>query len=120
MVRIIVFIVSLVFLAGGGKPAPARELTDPMRPAAYRAPATAEQQKAETHAELRLTAILKGSQRRVAVINGEVLQVGQQIHGYRVTGIDARQVRLKKEGRQLVLSVEEQVMKRSSAAEQSP
>ena len=122
MVRIIAFTVSLVVLAGGVKPAPARELMDPMRPAPYRAPSTvtAEQQQAEIHAELRLTAILKGEQRQVAVINGEILQVGQQIHGYRVTDIDARQVHLQKEGQQLVLSVEAQGMKRSSAAEQSP
>ncbi len=122
MVRIIVFTVTLVVFAGGVKPVPAQELIDPMRPAPYRAPTpvTAEQQQAEMHSELQLTAILKGSQRRVAVINGEVLQVGQQIQGYRLIDIDARQVRLQKDGQHLVLSVEAQVMKRSSAAEQSP
>nr|WP_320114839.1 hypothetical protein [uncultured Desulfuromonas sp.] len=65
---------------------------DPMRPQGDGALSL--QSAPET--PLTLTSILMAEQRRVAIVNGRVVTVGDEINGYRVVSITARQVELQK------------------------
>lgn len=60
-----------------------------------------------------LHSILHGSQRQLAVIDGRVLRVGDQVHDMTITAIDARQVELYSPGNgRLVLSLGKRTMEK--------
>jgi hypothetical protein len=56
--------------------------------------------------ELRLSTVLAGGQHQAAVINGEIVRLGQSIAGYRLESIRERTVRLSNGERSIVLELE--------------
>ena len=100
--RAAVFLAAGVFVGGQICSAAAAVLPDPTRPpgrldgAAVAAPADDNWQ---------LGSILIAAQRRVAVINGRPLTVGEQISGARVVAIEPGRVRLRRGAREIVLEL---------------
>lgn len=86
MFRLICGSGSLMLLSYGN----AEELRDPTRPPAFRAVA-----EGEIDTTPQLQSILIGSDRRAAIISGQVLQVGSQIGDARVVRIEADRVVLR-------------------------
>jgi len=56
--------------------------------------------------DLRLSTVLAGGQHQAAVINGEIVRLGQSIAGYRLESIRERTVRLSNGERSIVLELE--------------
>lgn len=83
----------------------AQRLIDPLRPQYLEvAEQTQDQRPLEQRREdFNLTAVLTASDRSVVIINGQILQLGQQINGYQLTNISAEQVILKNDKDQLIL-----------------
>lgn len=71
---------------------------DPMQPQGGNQPVSASVVTIEN--KLKLSTILVSPQRRVAVVNGQPLQVGGQIAGYRVDAINENDVVLSGGGKQ--------------------
>lgn len=82
--------------------ADATELADPMRPALGLAAPVAEQPVEKING-WRLSSTLVASGRRVAVVNGRVVGVGDRIDGARVVAIQAREVLLTNDGSRITL-----------------
>lgn len=91
-------------------------LDDPMRPPHYTAAAKAAQpaRKAESWT---LNSILITAQRRVAVINGQRVEVGAYVGSARVVAIEATQVRMQSGRRSLTLNLVPVNVKQFSRAE---
>lgn len=80
-------------------------LRDPLRPLAG-APSVAVEAEAVTQKqplELQLEAVLLSAERAVAIINGQSLQLGDRIEGFRVSKIEASRVELQKKKNKIVL-----------------
>ncbi len=90
----------LLLLAKGAIAAPPA-LLDPMRPIEY-SPVVAVKEKLHLQ-ELELTGVLISRAREVAIINGDSLQRGDTIAGYRLEKIEADKVLLKNRQGKLVL-----------------
>ena len=71
---------------------PARAQSDPTRPPDYRRAPTTE---ADTDGELRLESIVVSPDRRIAVINGRSLRIGDRIAGAQLTDIAAHTVHVR-------------------------
>lgn len=95
----------------------AASLPDPTRPPGLsgRTPGAAEAVKDDWQ----LGSILIASQRRVAVINGRPLTVGEQINGARLVAIEPGRVHLRRGSRTIVLDLLSARPKRSVVAEQN-
>ena len=80
-------------------------LGDPLRPLAGAAPSAAEPTVAaqKRPLELRLEAVLLSTERAVAIINGQSLQLGDRIDGFRLSKIAADRVELQKKQKKIVL-----------------
>lgn len=89
----------LVVAAGAAARAADAPLKDPMQP--YQ-PVPSDAQGA-VEQPFRLTGVLVSDTRRVAVINGKRLGVGERIDGAEVTRIDPKRVELRRGGEPLVL-----------------
>lgn len=95
----------MLLLAGWGGSAGAEALNDPTRPPT-RAPAPRSASAVVVARErLALSSILISPDRRVAVINGRVLQIGERIDDAQVVAIDLHQVRLKRHDQTLTLTL---------------
>ena len=88
-----------LWAAGQGK------ISDPLRPLNYagRQEPSRVQKAAEQEPQWRLGAVLISADRAVAVINGESLQVGESISGFKVIKIDPASVQLQKKQKKLTL-----------------
>lgn len=84
-------------------------LSDPTRPEV--ALPVADPEKPATHT-LALHAILHGEGRRLAVVNGQRVDVGDVVDGARVLAIEADHVRLRRDGETLVIELVSPVFKR--------
>ena len=73
---------------------PAQAKEDPMRPPVWTEGPAATESTAPASKELELNLILRAADRRVAVINGQRLAVGDRIQGLRVAMILEDRVRL--------------------------
>ena len=71
-------------------------LTDPTRPSSYASVATVQ-------SALKLESILYANKRRVAVINGRALSVGDQLGDVKITAIGKQRVTLSRDGKSQVL-----------------
>lgn len=89
-----------VFSTGLLLPAQAQDPMRPEWPRVIEAPAQGEQPVA---AALKLQLVRERGRQKLAVINGQSLNVGEQIQGYRVQQIKADSVVLQRDGEQLVL-----------------
>ncbi len=106
MVKRIIFLSFFLLASTSLCAADENPLRDPLRPRGFqgttsaKAPAT---QPAVKTAEWRLGAVLLSAERSVAVINGQSLQVGDLLEGYKLVSIEADQVLLQKKRKKLVL-----------------
>lgn len=111
MVRIFMSLLTVLLLFGAGEclAAESEQLVDPMRPLRYQAPAPATsiektiQKQVDTTA-WQLTAVLVSAERSVAVINGKLLQKGENLKGYRLVKILPDKVLLKNKDEKIILS----------------
>jgi MSHA biogenesis protein MshK len=71
-------------------------LVDPTQPSSYRAPAA-------SVSHFKLSSILVSGQRKVAVINGRALSVGESVGEARVVKIEKQQVLLNSSGKMIKL-----------------
>lgn len=83
--------VALALVALAGTARGGTDLPDPTRPEVAPAAAAEPEGRASRFA---LRAVLIGSQRRVAVINGSAVDVGDSVDGARVLAIEAGRVRI--------------------------
>lgn len=88
----------------------AADLIDPMRPQNHKVGVTdGRDDEAALAAEAKRTAdwcyaaVLLSAKRKVAVINGHALKVGEVLEGYRLVSIKTDQVVLRGKGRELIL-----------------
>ena len=96
-------------------PATAAEpLADPMRPPTAH-PEARVPDAGERIERLELTSTVVGPDRRIAVIDGRRLRVGDRIAGARVTAIEPASVRLVADGRGYTLRLLRQRIKRPAA-----
>ncbi len=84
------------------QPAP---LEDPMRPSGLPASADTGTLGKASAAELRLQAIKREGRHHLAVINGQVVRVGDEVDGVRITAISAGSVVINVEGESSVLKL---------------
>ena len=84
------------------QPAP---LEDPMRPSGLPAPAEAGTPGKAPPAELRLQAIKREGRHHLAVINGQIVRVGDEVDGIKITAISAGSVMINVEGKSSVLKL---------------
>lgn len=80
-------------------------LRDPLRPLGYKVPPAASSidPVVKKQSDFRLGAVLIANDRAVAVINGQSLQVGETLDGFKLVSIEADKVLLKKEKEEIVL-----------------
>ncbi len=113
----------LLCVAGNCYAEASEQFVDPMRPIGYQAPVvkktTVEKQLRVNTNNWKLTAVLTSAGRSVAVINGESLQVGGSLDGYRLVQIDFDKVILKNKQRTLVLRRAGTGLKKRSTARDS-
>jgi MSHA biogenesis protein MshK len=97
--RLIASLCALAALLAGSsasQAALAQALGDPMRPPATPGPASAEGSKEPATAAARLQSVLISPGRRVAVIDGRVLQLGERIGDAKLVAISESQVVLQR------------------------
>ena len=87
-----------VFLALGSATTEA-ELPDPTRPYVYQSPRVAAAPR------LQLNAIIVSDERKLAIIDGKRLRVGDDIGGATLVSISKNEVELERGGQKLVLSM---------------
>lgn len=87
-------------------------LNDPTRPPSRSSSSKSPEKAALPTVRLELTSILVASERRVAVINGRPLQVGERIGEYRVVDIQFDVVLVKNDHRLLPLTLKSGVVKK--------
>lgn len=103
MVNTLPLLCLLVLLCGPVSAAETGRLQDPLRPVRYQAPVV--EKKAEVERQnWSLSAVLLSADRAVAVINGQSLQLGDLLDGYRLVKIEPGKVLLRKNRKQIVLS----------------
>lgn len=93
-------LLSLTALAQSG------QLVDPMRPRHYEDPQSAPPPSVEQPSPAptwKLTTVLLAADRRVAVINGKSLQVGDSLDGYQLVEILSDRVQLRKNQSRVLL-----------------
>lgn len=93
-------------------------LEDPTRPP-VQAPAAAQSPAASDGPRWLLTTTLVSPERRTAVINNQVVTVGDRIGGARVVDIQADSVRLRAGGREVTLMIVSTNVKQASKAQAS-
>jgi hypothetical protein len=85
----------------------AADLVDPMRPQHYQPPpeiqAEPDKQLIDTDS-WRLTGVLLGAERRVAIINGQSLQLGAVLEGFRLVEVKADRAVLRNQEQRVVLT----------------
>ncbi len=104
---------ALVCLCSGG-PALAGQLKDPTRPPAFREAPRARAAVKKRAPSFALRAVLVSPGRRVAVINGQTLRVGQKVDGFEVVEIEPSHVGLRKGRKVLNLELAKSSVKKSS------
>lgn len=80
-------------------------VVDPMRP--YRAPSEPAERRAAPDRYV-LTVVLVSAERRVAVVNGRVVQEGDEVDGAKVAHIDLDRVELERGQRRFAVALERQ------------
>ena len=85
---------------------------DPTRPLVY-----TPQSQIATSGAIRLESILVSQKRRLAVINGAVVGVGEKVKGFQVKSIDDQQVKVERNGRVTVLRLPRTQVKKEAAAQ---
>lgn len=104
MVNKILFLGFVLLVGTSLHAADTSPIRDPLRPLGYQGTAspTVTQRAAKT-VEWRLAAVLISPERTVAVINGQSLQIGDQLNGYELVEIESDKVLLQKNQKKLVL-----------------
>lgn len=98
------FVAQLCFcLLNMGAIASAESLVDPTQP--YNARSTSRTERPRAAATLQLEAILHGSQRRLAIINGQLVHEGDRIANNLIEAITPTSVRYSRQGQQHTLSL---------------
>lgn len=92
----------LALLCGPVSAAETGRLQDPLRPVRYQAPAVEKKAEVERRS-WSLSAVLLSADRAVAVINGQSLQLGDLLDGYRLIKIEPGKVLLRNNRKQVVL-----------------
>lgn len=87
-------------------------LNDPTRPPARRSSTQSLGRVTVPTARLELTSILIAPERRVAVINGRSVQIGERIGDYKVVDIQVDVVLVKNDNRLLPLTLKNEVVKK--------
>ena len=87
------------------------ELADPMRPSGLPAASTADATPEKAAALPRLQAIMREGRRHSAVVNGQVVHVGDDVGGATVTAITANSITVNVEGKPTVLRLVDQDVK---------
>lgn len=98
--RLVVLLAALGFAAVARLPA--QTLDDPTRP--YRSPASSGP-ASEARRILELNGVLVSSNRRIAVINGDLYREGDTVNGALVVRIDPRSVHLKRGDQTVVVEM---------------
>lgn len=88
-------------------------LNDPTRPPARRSSTQSLGSVTAPSARLELTSILVAPERRVAVINGKSVQIGEKIGDYKVVDIQFDVVLVKNDHRSIPLTLKNTVVKKS-------
>jgi hypothetical protein len=99
-------VIALLLLSGGFAGAAEQPLLDPMRPENFSDPSVLSAQDlhpATKEPDWQFSAVLVSPQRLVAVINGQSVQVGDMLQGYRVQQIERDRAVLVKDKRRVVL-----------------
>lgn len=80
-------------------------LKDPLQPLNYQSPVTpaSPEMSVKKRTVWRLGAILIAAEREVAMINGQSLQIGDMLDGYRLVKIESASVLLQKKNEKIVL-----------------
>ncbi|SHJ78768.1 hypothetical protein SAMN02745165_03174 [Malonomonas rubra DSM 5091] len=84
----------------------AAKLQDPMRPLGYQVPAAKQQPAGEAEKkqrEWRLGAVLIAADRSVAVINGQSLQLGEKLEGFKLIKVEPDSATLQRKNKKIVL-----------------
>lgn len=102
---VLLFIILIVLPAGGWAQSPAG-LVDPLQPSHYQPQPQPDQRLAVENLEqlrdqFQLTAVLRSSDRAVAIINGQPLQTGQKIADFHLLEIGPDYVVLEKKQQKL-------------------
>ena len=100
-------------LTGASGPA---ELSDPTRPARSQRPSPSVTEEAE----LTLYAVMLSDHRRVAVINGRRVQLGDRVFGARVVEIGLSGVRLRREEGDVLLTLTAASIKKPARGQRDP
>ena len=74
-------------------------LNDPMRPPFFDGGNAGDSTKEKANQPLVLSMILNGSDRKVAILNGSAISVGENVDGYRLLRIDDDRVVVSRKGR---------------------
>jgi MSHA biogenesis protein MshK len=115
--RLIVALCTLAALAAGSsasEAALAQALADPMRPPAAPGPSPAEGAADAGKAAARLQSVLISPARRVAVIDGRVVQLGERVGDARLVAISESQVVLQRPGGRETLKLNPVVEKKTA------
>ena len=110
---VILCILLIVQGAAAEKPA----LQDPLRPVRYQAPTEDNSSTSEVEKSWHLSAVLRSDARSVAVINGQVVQVGEMFDGYKVVKIESGKVLLAHNKKTIVLQRAGTGLKRVSSSQ---
>ena len=95
----------------------AAELIDPTRPIMARPVTTSAATPIQAASELKLEAILLSNDRRLAIVNGKLLRVGDRLGDTRIEAITAAAIRYSRAGRSHTLQLAQPTIKvRRSAA----
>lgn len=96
-----VMILSLFLVGLACGPLAAEQLGDPLRPPG--ASSTGARKASQRQVVWTLGAVLISPQRSVAMINGQAVQLGQHISGYRLVKVEQNRVVLQKNQKQIVV-----------------
>lgn len=109
-----------IFMSCNGSAETPVPFADPMRPAAYRQIRKEQTQVVTPQVKTdswTLSAVLRSSSRRVALINGRVMKLGDTIEGFRLVTIETDRVVLENSRRKVVLIRDGAGIKKNSATE---
>ena len=100
--RSALLVVAAVVALCGEAGVQAAQLVDPTRPVAYRT---------RDADQLRLESVLLGADRRIAMISGKAVKVGERVEGALVTAITRNRVVLRRNNTEIVLVLADPMVK---------
>jgi hypothetical protein len=114
--KVLTLHIAALLMLGAPDVGHAAELTDPTRPVAFHVPPTGGVRASSGPGKLKLEAILLANQRRLVIVNGKVLRVGECLGDVCIESISSDHVQYLRGGRSNTLWLTEQVIQVRRAA----